>query len=100
VVGVKHKLGIIGFGGMGRAHFDHLTKNFPRLEVKGIFDISPKACEAARERGAYVYGGIDAYKLTAISGITVVGADSHFVYASAKNLYRQNDAEIKIDNYT
>jgi hypothetical protein len=55
---------------------------------------------SATERGAYVYGGIDAYKLTAISGITVVGADSHFVYASAKNLYRQNDAEIKIDNYT
>ena len=54
-----HKLGIIGFGGMGRTHFDHLTKNFPRLEVKGIFDISPKACAAATARGTYVYDSLD-----------------------------------------
>lgn len=59
MVGVKHKLGIIGFGGMGRAHFDHLTKNFSRLEVKGIFDINPKACEAAIARGTYVYDSLE-----------------------------------------
>ena len=54
-----HKLGIIGFGGMGRSHFDHLTKNYGRLEVKGIFDISPKACEAAVARGTHVYDSLD-----------------------------------------
>lgn len=55
-----HKLGIIGFGGMGRSHFDHLTKNFHRLEIGGIYDISPKACEAAIARGAKVYESLDA----------------------------------------
>ena len=52
------------------------------------------------ERGAHVYGGIDAYKLITTNGITVVGADSHFVYASTDNLFRQNGAKISIDNYT
>lgn len=56
---MTHKLGIIGFGGMGRSHFDHLTKNFDRLEVKGIFDISPKACEAAIARGTHVYSSLE-----------------------------------------
>ena len=55
---------------------------------------------ASTERGAYVNGGIDAYRLNVKGGIIVVGADSHFVYASPENLYRQNDADIKIDNYT
>ena len=59
MVGVTHKLGIIGFGGMGRTHFDRLTKEYGRLEIKGIFDISPKACEAAVARGTYVYGSLD-----------------------------------------
>ena len=59
MVGVMHKLGIIGFGGMGRSHFDHLTKNYDRLTVKGAFDISPKAREAAAARGTYVYESLD-----------------------------------------
>ena len=54
-----HKLGIIGFGGMGRSHFDHLTKNYDRLTVKGTFDISPKAREAAAARGTHVYESLD-----------------------------------------
>ena len=58
-MGVTHKLGIIGFGGMGRSHFDHLTQNYGRLEIKGIFDISPKACAAAVARGTYVYESLD-----------------------------------------
>ena len=58
-MGVTHKLGIIGFGGMGRSHFDHLTKNFDRLEIKGIYDISPKACEAAIARGTHVYSSLE-----------------------------------------
>ena len=61
MVGVTHKLGIIGFGGMGRNHYKHMiNEEYSRIEVKGIFDISPKACEAARERGAYVYESLEA----------------------------------------
>ena len=54
MVGIKHKLGIIGFGGMGRAHFDALN-DFGRVEVKGIFDIDTNAMDAGRNRGLVAY---------------------------------------------
>ena len=50
----KHTLGIIGFGGMGRAHFDCL-KNFDRVQVKGVFDLDPAAQQVARDRGLIAY---------------------------------------------
>lgn len=51
-----HKAGIIGFGGMGYAHFDVLEKNkFNRVEFKGVFDISANACKKAEEVGLCVY---------------------------------------------
>ena len=50
----KHTLGIIGFGGMGRAHFDCL-KNFDRVQVKGVFDLDPAAQQDARDRGLVAY---------------------------------------------
>jgi predicted dehydrogenase len=43
---------------MGRTHFDRL-KEYGRLEFKGVFDISPKACKAAAERGLHVYESLD-----------------------------------------
>ncbi len=58
MVGITHKLGIIGFGGMGRHHFDQLQK-FGRLTVKGAYDISPTACEAAAARGVCVYSSLE-----------------------------------------
>lgn len=54
MVGVKHKLGIIGFGGMGRAHFNCL-KSFDRALVKGVFDLDRAALQEARNRGVIAY---------------------------------------------
>ncbi len=60
MVGVIHGLGIIGFGGMARIHYDRLLlPRYKRFEVKGIFDISPKACEAGEKRGLRVYSSLD-----------------------------------------
>jgi len=61
VVGMTvHKLGIIGFGGMARVHYDRLLQpRYKRFETKGVFDISPKAQEAAKERGLYVYSSLE-----------------------------------------
>lgn len=50
----KHTLGIIGFGGMGRAHFDCL-KDFDRVQVKGVFDLDPAAQQVAQDRGLIAY---------------------------------------------
>lgn len=60
MVGVKHKMGIIGFGGMGRHHHDLLTKTeYERVEIKGIFDLAESACEYAKGKGLYVYSSKD-----------------------------------------
>lgn len=56
MVGIKHKMGIIGFGGMGREHDFMLKKyNYERVEVKGVFDLAESASQEARKRGLYVY---------------------------------------------
>lgn len=55
---------------------------------------------ASTERGAYVYEGIDIYKLLVESGNIVLGADSHMIYSPTTNIYTQNGASVVIDNYT
>ena len=56
MVGVKHKIGIIGFGGMARFHHSYLTENnYERAEFKGVVDLNPEACKVAAERGLKVY---------------------------------------------
>jgi len=47
-------MGIIGFGGMAGYHFDHL-KDYDRIEIKGVYDVDPKRCQAAAEKGLAVY---------------------------------------------
>ena len=53
---------------------------------------------AATVRGAYVFGGIDVYKLDVKSDSIILGADSHIVYGSYGNIYTQNGADVDIDN--
>lgn len=53
---------------------------------------------AATVRGAYVFGGIDVYKLDVKSNSIILGADSHIVYGSYGNIYTQNGADVDIDN--
>ena len=49
-------MGIIGFGGMGRYHFDSLLEEgYDKLKVKGIYDLSTSAMDAGVERGLYAY---------------------------------------------
>ena len=56
MVGIAHKIGIIGFGGMGRFHHSCLVDNgFQRATVKGVFDIDPEALKVAAERGLQTF---------------------------------------------
>ena len=55
-MGIEHKIGIIGFGGMGRFHPECLKdNNFTRATVKGVYDVNPNALKVAAERGFYTY---------------------------------------------
>lgn len=49
-----HNLGIIGYGGMASEHFKSL-KEYGRLNVKGVFDVNPKRCVAAKKEGLQAY---------------------------------------------
>ncbi|MGL6200381.1 MAG: Gfo/Idh/MocA family protein [Lachnospiraceae bacterium] len=51
---MQHKLGIVGFGGMGSWHAD-LIKKIDGLSVAGICDIEQKRMEYASANGMHVY---------------------------------------------
>lgn len=56
---MKKKIAIIGYGGMGTWHYKEITDKIHFLEVKGIYDIRPEACEKAEEDGLYVYKNVE-----------------------------------------
>ncbi len=55
MVGVRHTMGIIGFGSMARQHYHALTDHYDRIQIRGVFDLDESACEHARERCLKVY---------------------------------------------
>lgn len=59
-----YKLGVIGFGSMGSSHFRIISNKshdpslpgyVDNVEVKGVFDLSPKRQQAAHDYGLVVY---------------------------------------------
>ncbi|MDR0655618.1 MAG: Gfo/Idh/MocA family oxidoreductase [Treponema sp.] len=48
---MKHKMAIIGYGGMAGYHHENLNKYFPEIEIAGIYDIREEAVKKAREKG-------------------------------------------------
>lgn len=55
---MKHRLAMVGFGGMAGWHYD-LIERLEDLEVAGIWDIKEERREYARSRGIYVYNGME-----------------------------------------
>ncbi len=52
-----HKMGIIGFGGMGEFHFSSIREKLGDcVEVKGVFDVREERQQHALERGLLAYG--------------------------------------------
>lgn len=56
---MKHKLGIVGFGGMAGWHHE-LIEGIDDLEVAGIYDIKPERREYAKSIGLKVFESLDA----------------------------------------
>ena len=54
----KHTIGIIGFGGMAKYHFDAL-KNYERAYVKGVWDVNPARMELAVQLGLTAYKSLE-----------------------------------------
>lgn len=54
----KFTMGIIGFGGMATHHFTNL-KDYPRIFIKGVYDVDPKRCEFAVKNGLVAYASTE-----------------------------------------
>ena len=67
---MKHKLAIIGFGGMGAWHEKNISERVPEFEVVGAYDIRTEAKQKIKERGLIVYPSLEA--LLADPEVTVV----------------------------
>jgi predicted dehydrogenase len=44
-------MAIIGYGGMANYHHEHIKKNFPGLEIAGVYDVREEAAAKARDKG-------------------------------------------------
>lgn len=55
---IKHKLGIVGFGGMGNWHRETI-ETIDCLSVKGVYDIKPERLRFAEECGLIAYDSLD-----------------------------------------
>ena len=51
----KIKVAIIGYGGMGGWHADHI-REMDKFELAGAWDINPAQLENAKRAGVHPYG--------------------------------------------
>jgi predicted dehydrogenase len=56
---MTHKMAIIGYGGMAGYHHEHISKDFPQLEIAGIYDIREEAVKKAQEKGLKTYASAE-----------------------------------------
>lgn len=55
---MKHKIAIVGFGGMAGWHYDEI-QTIENLEIAGIWDIKEERRIAAAQKGLHVYQGLE-----------------------------------------
>ncbi|MCD7805868.1 MAG: Gfo/Idh/MocA family oxidoreductase [Lachnospiraceae bacterium] len=55
---MRHKLGIVGFGGMAGWH-EKLIRRIDELEIAGVWDIKPSRLAAAEEKGLKACGSLE-----------------------------------------
>lgn len=56
---MKHRLAIIGYGGMAGWHHSNIKEKIPAIEVVGALDVREEAEAKARENGLHVYKDLD-----------------------------------------
>lgn len=55
---MKHRLALIGYGGMAGWHHKNISEKIPSIEVVGALDVREEANAKARENGLHVYSGL------------------------------------------
>ena len=82
---MNYKMAIIGFGGMGGWHHDHISKTIPELSFGGIYDIRPEAQERAKSLGLHVYATAEELYADKTVDLVLIATpnDTHAPYAIA-----------------
>ena len=70
----KIKVAIIGYGGMGGWHADHI-REMEKFELAGAWDINPQQLENARRKGVHAYASLEELL-----------AELHGIYADCENM--------------
>lgn len=55
----KIRAAIVGYGGMGHWHGEHLLWDKEKYELAGIYDINPERCRLAQSEGINVYSSLE-----------------------------------------
>ena len=74
----KHRLAVIGFGGMGSWHARNVMEKVPEIEVCGAYDIREEALQAAREMGLRAYDSLDALLADPSIDLVTVAVPNNF----------------------
>lgn len=56
---MKHRLALVGYGGMAGWHHSNIKEKIPNIEVVGAFDVREEANDKARANGLHVYKSLD-----------------------------------------
>lgn len=76
---MKHKLGIIGFGGMTSGyHVDTTKRDDVPLDAVAAYDIDPARVELAREKGLIGFDDLDEFLASKLFDIVLVGTANNF----------------------
>lgn len=57
---MKHVMGIIGYGGMGKHHHKHICEEIKDITVKGAYDINKEKWQVIKDNGLSVYESAEA----------------------------------------
>ena len=74
----KHRLAVIGFGGMGSWHARNVREKVPEIEVCGAYDIREEALQAAREMGLRAYDSLDALLADPAIDLVTIAVPNNF----------------------
>ena len=68
----KHRLALIGYGGMAGWHHENIAKRIPEIEVVGAYDIRPEQLKKAKANGLLAYPTLESLlKDSSIDLVTV-----------------------------
>lgn len=76
MAGRKFGTAIIGYGGMGSQH-GRLIRNVERMELAGIYDISPARQALAKEQGIPVYSRLDGLLQDTNVELVIIATPNH-----------------------